>query len=191
MQTISRTSTPSQTFLEWLKSLPIVHQVLVRGGWTGISNIRSKIHHHSFHSSIPTIYHSSSPYVTLLPLEKQPRILGVTFETHFTFSPLILSPELHYVSIFSTQASKRKTIITTYKSLIRSLFHLCRFHLVPQRLVIIDSETSNYLKLHPPHSHQLRLDDFRRSSTRGNYSFSRPWSAFPTLLPMSRQNSTT
>ena len=74
------------------------------------------------------------PNVTLanspLPLERNPRILGVTFDPHLTFSPLIASivsratPRLNILKALagSTWGQQKETIVLTYNSLIRSLF---------------------------------------------------------------------
>ena len=74
------------------------------------------------------------PQVTLnnspLPLERNPRILGVTFDPHFTFTPHItslISRATSRLNILKALAGTnwgqhKETIIITYKSLIRSLF---------------------------------------------------------------------
>ena len=59
MQMTSRILIPALTFLKWGKPLPLMHQELVFGGWTGINHFCLRSHHHSFHSLICTIEHSS------------------------------------------------------------------------------------------------------------------------------------
>ena len=74
------------------------------------------------------------PHITLhntpLPLERRPRILGVVFDTHFTFSPHIksiihrASPRLNILRALAgtNWGQQKETLRITYKSLIRSLF---------------------------------------------------------------------
>ena len=74
------------------------------------------------------------PSVTLngceLPLERTPRILGITLDPHFTFTPHITSlvarasPRLNILKALAgtTWGQQKETIIITFKALIRSLF---------------------------------------------------------------------
>ena len=67
---------------------------------------------------------------TILPLERNPRILGVTFDPHFTFTPHINSiisratPRLNILRALAgtTWGASKETLIITFKSLIQSLF---------------------------------------------------------------------
>ena len=74
----------------------------------------------------PTVLLDNSP----LPLDRNPRILGVTFDPHFTFSPQIssiikrTSPRLNILRALAgtTWGASKETILLTFKSLIQSLF---------------------------------------------------------------------
>ena len=65
-----------------------------------------------------------------LPLVRNPRILGVTFDPHFTFTPHIKSivsraaPRLNILKALAGTkwGQQKETIIITFKSLIRSIF---------------------------------------------------------------------
>ena len=67
---------------------------------------------------------------TILPLNRNPRILGVTFDPHFTFSPHITSiinkasPRINILKALAgtTWGQQKETMIITFKSLIRSIF---------------------------------------------------------------------
>ena len=77
---------------------------------------------------------NTHPHVALngtpLPLERNPRVLGVTLDPHFTFSPHIASivsratPRLNILKALagSNWGQHMETIVITYKSIIRSLF---------------------------------------------------------------------
>ena len=64
-----------------------------------------------------------------LPLERNPRVLGVTFDTHFTFTPHVTTiinraaPRLNILRALAgtNWGQQRETLIITFKSLIRSL----------------------------------------------------------------------
>ena len=74
------------------------------------------------------------PHVTLrdspLPLDRNPRILGVTFDPHLTFTQHIsslisrITPRLNIMRALAgtSWGQQKETLIITYKSLIRSLF---------------------------------------------------------------------
>ena len=74
------------------------------------------------------------PPVTLndtpLPLERNPRILGVIFDPHFTFTPHITSlikratPRLNIIRALAgtNWGQQKETLLITFKSLIQSLF---------------------------------------------------------------------
>ena len=74
----------------------------------------------------PNIPLSGSP----LPLDRTPRVLGVTFDTHFTFSPHITNladRAQNRIRILkalagSTWGQQQETLLITYKALIRPLF---------------------------------------------------------------------
>ena len=65
-----------------------------------------------------------------LPLERNPRILGVTLDPHFTFAPHITSlvtrasPRLNILKALAgtTWGQQKETIIVTFKALVRSIF---------------------------------------------------------------------
>ena len=67
---------------------------------------------------------------TPLPLERKPRILGVTFDTHFTFTPHIntiiqrTTPRLNIMRALAgtTWGQSKETLLITFKSLIKSIF---------------------------------------------------------------------
>ena len=73
------------------------------------------------------------PHVPLrdsrLPLDRNPRILGVTFDPHFTFNQHIsslisrITPRLNIIRALAgtSWGQQRETILITFKSLIRSL----------------------------------------------------------------------
>ena len=103
------------------------------------------------------------PHVTLanspLPLERNPRILGVTFDPHFTFSPHVASivsratPRLNLLKALagSTWGQQMETIVLTYKSLIRSLFtYACP-------IWFPNSSRSSIQKLQSIQNHALRI----------------------------------
>ena len=106
----------------------------------------------------------------LLPLERRPRILKVTSDTHSTFTniniiiiniTLILSShEPHPVStltnslLASTGTIKKKLFLylqTPYPVPYRA----CRSHLVPQRFI-----TKRFPNPYPPYSYPCPLQDF-------------------------------
>ena len=80
---------------------------------------------HQTHSH-PVVTLNSSP----LPLAENPRILGVTFDPRFTFSPHIsslvsrASPRLNILRALAgtSWGQSKETLVLTYKSLISSLF---------------------------------------------------------------------
>ena len=82
-------------------------------------------HTHQSHTH-PTVLLDNTP----LPLDRNPRILGVTFDPHFTFSPHIssiinrTSPRLNILRALAgtTWGASKETILLTFKSLIQSLF---------------------------------------------------------------------
>ena len=82
-------------------------------------------HTHQTHTH-PQVTLNSSP----LPLSENPRILGVTFDPHFTFSPhihSIVSRASSRLNILRALAGtfwgqQKETLLITFKSLIRSLF---------------------------------------------------------------------
>ena len=87
-----------------------------------ITLFTSDLHQSHLH---PQVSLHNSP----LPLNRNPRILGVTFDPHFTFSPHIASivsrasPRLNILKALAgtTWGQQKETLITTYKSLIRPL----------------------------------------------------------------------
>ena len=82
-------------------------------------------HTHQSHTNPPVSLHN-----TVLPLERNPCILGVTFDPHFTFSPHIssiisrASPRLNILRALAgtTWGASKETLLVTFKSLIQSLF---------------------------------------------------------------------
>ena len=72
-------------------------------------------------------------YGTPLPLNRTPRILGITFDTHLTFKAHIQSIisratlRLNILKALSgtTWGQQKETLIISYKSIIRSLFTYC------------------------------------------------------------------
>ena len=116
---------------------------------------------------------STYPHVilnnSLLHLERRPCacILAVIVDTHFTFSPhidSIITRDSSRINILKTlaatnwgQQNESKTILNTYKSLILVIcIHVAHGNLVPQRIIIINSESPNSAKLCPPLSNWLR-----------------------------------
>ena len=110
------------------------HAQLV-GGWAeerGLSISAPKSNVTLFTSDRRQSYHH--PSVTLngsqLPLERNPRILGVTLDPHFTFAPHIsslisrASPRLNILKALAgtTWGQQKETLIVTFKALVRSIF---------------------------------------------------------------------
>ena len=105
---------------------------------------------------------------SILPLERTPCILGVTFDFdhHFKFDAHVksivtqASPRITILMVLAgtNWGQTKETIIITYRLYVPYPvpFHVCSCHLVPQHLTIPHSETPNYPKLCPPLSHRLR-----------------------------------
>ena len=74
----------------------------------------------------PTVHLNNSP----LPLERNPRILGVKLDPHFTFSPHIdaiikrIAPRINILKALTgtNWGQEKETLLITFKSLIRSLW---------------------------------------------------------------------
>ena len=105
------------------------------GAWAEERQLRispSKSHITLFTSDTHQSY--LDPHVTLngslLPLERHPKILGVTFDPHFTFRPHVQSiatratDRLKIIKALAGTdwGQQKETIVLTFKSLIRSLF---------------------------------------------------------------------
>ena len=103
---------------------------------------------------------------SILPLERNTCILGVTFDPHFKFNAHVRSlitrvlPRINILKVHTgtNWGQQKETILIT---LIRYVpnpvsFHVCSSHLISQHLTIPYLENPNYPKLCPPHSHRLR-----------------------------------
>ena len=86
-----------------------------------------------------------------LTLCRTPKILGVTFDPHYTFSPhigAVCERARSRLNILKSLAGtswgqQKETITITFKSLIKVPLHVCRPHLVPQLIPFFNSQTSN------------------------------------------------
>ena len=101
---------------------------------------------------------------SILSLERNPCILGVTFDPHFKFNAHVKSlvtRALHRINILKTLltgtnwSQQKKTILITYKSLIRSLFMYAAPIWFPNTSLSLIQKLQ-FPKLYLSHSHRLR-----------------------------------
>ena len=144
MQMTSLFSVPTPTLLRRLKPLPSMHQILrsrrMNKVYLCISAPKSTITLFT-----PQFVQSNThPQVTLnnsiLPLERTPCILGVTFDPHFKFNAHVKSlvtralPRINILKALTgtNWGQQMETILITYQVFYQVPFHVCSSHLVPK-----------------------------------------------------------
>ena len=98
-------------------------RLLISAPKSSVTLFTSDTHQSHLHPQVPLL---GSP----LPLDRTPRVLGVIFDTHFTFSPHInaiadkANNRLRILKALagSTWGQQRETLLITFKALIRSVF---------------------------------------------------------------------